>query len=85
MIFSQEEPVPVESPAVVEKSVDEKINDAVQPYTDAVSKVVFVPVYEGEVEVEGNKVKLSIPFVLLWLAGGAIFFTFFFKFINFFK
>lgn len=74
--------MPVESPAVVEKSVDEKINDAVQPYTDAVSKVVFVPVYEGEVEVEGNKVKLSIPFVLLWLAGGAIFFTFFFKFIN---
>lgn len=82
MIFSQEEPVSVENPTVVEKSVDEIINDAVQPYTDAVSKVVFVPVYEGEVEVEGNKVKLSIPFVLLWLAGGAIFFTFFFKFIN---
>lgn len=82
LVTAQEEPPAPEAPAEVEKTIDEKINDAVQPYTDAVSTVVFVPVYKGQVEIEGNKVDLEIPFVLLWLAGGAIFFTFFFKFIN---
>lgn len=66
----------------LEKTVDEKINDAVSPYTDAISKVVFVPVWKGQVGPEGEKVDLEVPFVLLWLAGAALFLTFFFKFIN---
>ncbi len=69
-------------PAVEERSVDDKINDAVAPYTDAISKVVFVPVYKGTVGEGDAAVDLEVPFVLLWLAGGAIFFTIFFKFIN---
>lgn len=75
-------PPVAEEPAEKEKTVDEKINDAVAPYTDALSKVVFVPVYKGEIGEGDEAVPLEIPFVLLWLAGGAIFFTFFFKFIN---
>lgn len=67
---------------VVEKTIDDKINDAVSPYTDAISTVVFVPVWKGQVGPEGNKVDLEVPFVLLWLAGAAFFLTIFFKFIN---
>lgn len=73
---------PVDSAEVKELTFDEKLNDAVQPYTDAVSKVVFIPIWKGEIGVGENKVDLEVPFVLLWLAGGAIFFTIFFKFIN---
>jgi AGCS family alanine or glycine:cation symporter len=76
-------------------SIDERINDAVAPYTDALSKVVFVSVWEKTVtdengkpvmeEGEGGKMKpkkLDVPFVLLWLAGAAVFFTLFFRFVN---
>ncbi len=79
------EEVAVEASGEVEEeelTVDEKINEAVAPYTDAISKVVFVPVWKGEVGPEGSKVDLEVPFVLLWLAGAAIFLTFFFRFIN---
>ena len=73
-----------DSPAVVvEKTVDQKIDDAVSPYTDAISKVVFVTIWKGQVGPEGSKVDLEIPFVLVWLAGAAIFLTLFFRFINF--
>jgi AGCS family alanine or glycine:cation symporter len=78
----QEEPAGEPAP-VEEKSIDSKINDAVAPYTDAISKVVFVPVWKGKVGPEGSEVDLEVPFVLLWLAGAAVFLTLFFKFINF--
>lgn len=68
---------PTESP-VAGKSLDQKINEAFAPYTDAISKVVFFNVWEGEVQ--GGK--LAVPFILLWLAGAAIFLTFYFRFIN---
>lgn len=71
-----------EVPVATEKSVDQKIDEAVAPYTDAISKVVFVPVYKGEIGEGEDAVPLEVPFVLLWLAGGAVFFTIFFKFIN---
>lgn len=74
----EEVPVPA-----VERTIDDKINDAVSPYTDAISKVVFVPVWKGEVGMGEDKVDLEVPFVLLWLAGAAVFLTLFFKFINF--
>ena len=69
-------------PPAKELTFDEKLNEAVQPYTDAVSTVVFVPIWKGEIGQGENKVDLEVPFVLLWLAGGAVFFTIFFKFIN---
>ena len=65
------------------QSIDAKINEAVAPYTDAISEVVFVPVWKGEVEgPDGKPVELVVPFVLLWLAGAAVFLTIFFRFIN---
>ncbi len=77
---------PAVEPAVKEaekpKSVDQKIDEAVAPYTDAISKVVFFNVWSGKVGPAGKEVDLAIPFVLLWLAGGAIFLTIFFRFIN---
>ncbi|MEP4079779.1 alanine/glycine:cation symporter family protein [Haloferula sp.] len=78
-LAAEEEPVAVAK----EMTVDEKINEAVSPYTDAISKVVFVPVWKGTVGEGDSEVDLEIPFVLLWLGGAAIFLTIFFKFINF--
>jgi AGCS family alanine or glycine:cation symporter len=44
-----------------------------EPVTSAVMKVIFFTVSFGEV---------TVPFVLIWLLFGAIFFTVFFKFLN---
>ena len=66
----------------VEKSVDEKINDYLEPYTDAVFDIVFFKIWNSsEKKADGSPV-LSLPFILVWLAGGAIFLTCFFRFIN---
>ncbi len=59
-----------------EKTLDVKINEAMQPVTDAVSSVIFAPIYSND---DG----LSVPFVLVWLLAGALFFTLFMRFINF--
>jgi AGCS family alanine or glycine:cation symporter len=69
---------PEPPPAPVERTIDQKIDDAFAPYTDAISKVVFFTVWKGEVA----GAKLEVPFVLLWLAGAAVFLTFHFRFIN---
>lgn len=55
-------------------SIDDAINGIMAPVTAAVMKVIFftLPVGGG----------MEIPFVLLWLVGGALFFTVFFRFIN---
>ena len=54
-------------------TVDEKINAVMEPLTNAIMKVIFFQVSFAGV---------SVPFVLIWLLAGAIFFTFYFKFIN---
>ena len=54
-------------------TVDEKINSVMEPLTNAIMKVIFFQVSFAVV---------SVPFVLIWLLAGAIFFTFYFKFIN---
>ena len=53
--------------------IDEVINQAVQPLTGLVSSVVFfsVPVLGADV-----------PLVVVWLVFAAVFFTFYFRFIN---
>lgn len=56
------------------KSIDEIINEGFQPVTDALSTVIFFTVPIGDKDV---------PFVLIWLIVGAIFFTIYMKFINF--
>ena len=56
------------------QGIDEFINNAVAPLTSLVSAVIFfsVPIFGAE-----------MPLVVLWLIGGAVFFTIYFGFINF--
>ncbi len=56
-----------------EQSIDERINEAVAPLTDAVSSVVFYAVPIGEV---------NLPLIIVWLISGAAIFTFYMGFIN---
>ena len=59
-----------------EKGLDQKIDEAFQPFADAFDSIVFFPIYKSET--------LEIPFVLLLLVGSAAFFTIYFKFPNIF-
>ena len=52
--------------------VDEKINNAVAPLSTAISKFIFF-----EISLFGS----TLPLIVLWLIGAAIFFTFYFNFI----
>lgn len=62
-----------DSTAVVKKGLDQRINEAFQPVTDATNKVVFFKV---------NLFGTEVPFIVLLLALGALFFTLAFKFVN---
>ena len=56
-------------------SIDDQINNIVSPISDTVSNLVFFTIptpFEG----------VFIPFIVLWLIISAIFFTFYFKFVN---
>ena len=55
-------------------TLDERINAFMEPITVAISDVIFVTVPIGA--------GIRVPFVLLWLLAGALFFTFFFRFVN---
>ena len=55
------------------KTIDERINDVFAPITTAIESVVFFTVTIGG---------FTIPFVLIWLIFGAIFFTVYMNFIN---
>jgi len=61
-------------PVFAEGGVDSKINDAIEPFADAVSGFIF-----SSFPIAG----VPFPFVLVWLIVGATFFTFYFRFINF--
>ncbi|MFN6946551.1 MAG: alanine/glycine:cation symporter family protein, partial [Cytophagaceae bacterium] len=52
-----------------ELSVDEQINQAFAPITNIISNIVFIPLGK-------------YPFIIYWLIGAAVFFTFFLKFVN---
>lgn len=58
-----------------QETIDKSINDAVAPWTEAIFKVIFFKPFS----IGGQEV----PFILIWLAGTAIFLTIYFKFINF--
>ncbi len=60
-----------------ELTIDQKIDAFVKPLTDEVSKIVFAPIFGTHAIVPGG-----IPFILVWLAGGAVFLTLFFRFVN---
>ncbi len=56
------------------ENIDETINNAVRPISDAVFAVIFYPIPIPFTE--------GVPFILLWLIVAATFFTVYFKFIN---
>ncbi len=56
-----------------EKNIDERINDAVAPFTEAISSIIFYAVPVGEVK---------LPLIIVWLIGGAAIFTWYMNFIN---
>ena len=58
----------------VELTIDQKIDAAFKPVADAVSNVIFYGINFG-----GH----SVPLVIIILIAGAIFFTIYFKFVNF--
>ncbi len=64
MTYAQDEPA-------APRGLDERINDAFTPISDAWGAIVFFP-FPGT----------SIPFVVILLVTGALFFTLVFKFIN---
>ncbi len=57
-----------------EQSLDEKINEWMEPATAAISSVVFYTIHFTD--------EIAIPFVLIWLVVGALVFTVYMKFIN---
>jgi len=69
-----------ETPPV--KTVDEKINDFFEPATETVNKVVFAPVYSSADNDGDGSADFKVPFILLWLGGGAVFLTLYFRFVN---
>ena len=54
-------------------SIDDSINEVMGPVTEAITSVIF-----WTVDIAG----FTVPFVLIWLFVGALFFTVYFKFIN---
>jgi AGCS family alanine or glycine:cation symporter len=56
------------------KGWDQRINDAFKPISDAIMGIVFYSIPLGP--------DVSVPFVVLLLITAAIFFTFYFRFIN---
>ena len=67
-----QEPAPIAEPPA-EMPIDERINELMAGPTKAITDVIFYAVPVAGV---------PIPLVLVWLAFAAIFFTFYFKFVN---
>ena len=57
-----------------EKTLDEKINEAIAPLTELIFSVIFFAPFS----ISGK----PIPFILVWLAGTALFLTVYFRLLN---
>lgn len=55
------------------KTIDDHINDFMEPITSILMSVIFFTIPIGD---------MQVPFVLIWLIAGALFFTVYMKFIN---
>ena len=55
------------------KTIDDHINDFMEPITSVLMSVIFFTIPIGD---------MQVPFVLIWLIAGALFFTVYMKFIN---
>ncbi|MBD0279257.1 MAG: sodium:alanine symporter family protein, partial [Flavisolibacter sp.] len=60
--------------AIEEKGLDERINDWFAPVANAWESIVFFPVRFSET--------IRVPFIVILLVTGALFFTLFFSFVN---
>lgn len=67
---------------VVEKSIDQKIDAFFAPGTKIFNEVVFFKCYKSAAKNAEGKPVFEIPFILVWLGGGALFLTLYFRFIN---
>ncbi len=80
-----------------EKTISEKINDKFEPFVNGMADFLFwdpfsaIGIYDPIVYdengkpvlgIDGKPLKKPIPFIVVWLVLGAIFFTFRMKFIN---
>ena len=65
-----------------ELNIDEEINQKFKPVTDFLGSIVFVS-FDFQFGEGANAVAFSIPFIVIWLFAGALFFTVYFRFINF--
>ncbi len=70
--FAQE----AQEEAAQSKGLDERINEWIEPYTDAITSFVFYAVQLGSDE------STAMPLVIIFLLLAATFFTFYFKFVN---
>jgi len=61
-------------PLLAQEGIDTRIDEAVKPFADTVSGIIFSSFPLGGIQ---------FPFVLVWLIAGATIFTFYFRFINF--
>ncbi|MCH7524446.1 MAG: alanine:cation symporter family protein [Bacteroidetes bacterium] len=69
-IFTVLLPIIIFAQDVAEKGLDQRIDEGFKPISDAISSVIFFPVF-------------GAPFVLILLVGSALFFTLYFGFPNF--
>ncbi|WP_017733818.1 alanine/glycine:cation symporter family protein [Nafulsella turpanensis] len=60
---------------VAEKTIDERINEAISPVTGAITDFVFSEIQFTD--------EVAIPVILIWLLTGAIVFTIYLRFIQF--
>ncbi|VAV93689.1 Na(+)-linked D-alanine glycine permease [hydrothermal vent metagenome] len=65
--------IPTSAQAFEAGNFDEALNNFIQPFTSFYAKYVFFPI-----EINGQ----DLPLIVVWLAAGSIFCTFYFKFIN---
>lgn len=63
----------ISMPVFAQGGVDSQINEAIEPYANAVAGFIF-----SAIPIAG----VQIPFILVWLIAGATIFTFYFRFIN---
>lgn len=66
-------PLSIQAQEKPSKGIDEQINEAFQPVTDATNNIVFYSVKIGD---------SSVPLIVVLLALGALFFTLIFRFAN---
>jgi AGCS family alanine or glycine:cation symporter len=63
-------------------TIDQKIDNFCKPATETVNKIVFFKIHESSAKNADGTPVLSIPFILVWLGGGAVLLTLIFRFVN---